>query len=117
VTFNSSIANPNSKTLGSGTSGSVVCISVSLTSLTPCRGKSSNLGRFPNKGRCNISYQEVLRTLLKNANDQAHEALLCNQSINGQLLRTSVLTLFWCSAKFCLSLNCDLLAGEGKIFL
>jgi len=43
-------------------------------------------------GRCIISYQEVLRSLLKNVNDQAHEAVLCNQSIKGQLLSTSVLT-------------------------
>ena len=43
-------------------------------------------------GRCIISYQEVLHSLLKNVNDQAHEAVPCNQSINGQLLRTSVLT-------------------------
>jgi hypothetical protein len=42
-------------------------------------------------GRCIISYQEVLHSLLKNVNDQAYEAVLCNQSINGQLLRTSVL--------------------------
>jgi hypothetical protein len=55
-------------------------------------GKSPNVGRFPDMGRCIISYQEVLRFLLKNVNDEAHEALLCNQSINGQLLRTSVLT-------------------------
>jgi len=42
-------------------------------------------------GRCIISYQ-VLRCLRKNVNDQAHEAVLCNQNINCQLLRTSVLT-------------------------
>ena len=46
-------------------------------------------------GRCIVSYQEVLRSLLKNVN-QADEALLCNHSINGQLLRTSVL-----SGRFC----------------
>jgi len=51
-----------------------------------------NRGKSPNMGRCIFSYQEVLRSLLKNENDQAHEAVLCNQSINGQLLRTSVLT-------------------------
>jgi len=45
---------------------------------------------------CIISYQEVLRSLLKNVNDQAHEAVLRNQSINGQLLRTSVLTWRLC---------------------
>ena len=43
-------------------------------------------------GRCIISYQEVLHSLLKNVNDQAYEAVLFNQSINGQLLRNSVLT-------------------------
>ena len=48
------------------------------------------MGRFPNTGRCIISYQEVLRSLLKNVNHQADEAVLCNHSINGQLLETSV---------------------------
>jgi hypothetical protein len=43
-------------------------------------------------GRCIISYQEMLSSLLKNANHQADEAVLCNHSIDGQLLRTSVLT-------------------------
>ena len=43
-------------------------------------------------GRCIISYQEVLRSLLKNVNHQADEVLLCNHGINGQLLGTSVLT-------------------------
>ena len=42
--------------------------------------------------RCIISYQEVLRSLLKNVNHQADEALLCNHSMNDQLLRNSVLT-------------------------
>ena len=56
------------------------------------RGKSPNMGRFTNMGRCIISYQEVLHSLLKNVSDQAHEAVLFNQTINGQLLRTSVLT-------------------------
>ena len=37
-------------------------------------------------GRCIISYQEVLRSLLKNVNHQADEAILSNHSINGQLL-------------------------------
>ena len=49
-------------------------------------------------GRCIISYQELLHSLLKNVNDQAHEAVLFNQSINGQLLRTSVLTGRLCSS-------------------
>jgi hypothetical protein len=50
-------------------------------------------------GRCIISYQDVLHSLLKNVNDQEHEAVLFNQSINSQLLtydlwllRNSVLT-------------------------
>jgi len=34
-------------------------------------------------GKCIISYQEVLHSLLKNINDQAHEDVLCNRSING----------------------------------
>jgi hypothetical protein len=51
-----------------------------------CRGK------WPNMGRCIISYQEVLSSLVKNVNHQADEALLCNYSISGQLLRTSVLS-------------------------
>jgi len=50
------------------------------------------MGSFPNLGMCIISYQEVLRCLLKNVNDQAHEAIFCNHSINGQLLRASVLS-------------------------
>jgi hypothetical protein len=47
-------------------------------------------------GRCIISYQEVLSSLVKNVNRQADEALLCNHSISGQLLRTSVV-----SGRFC----------------
>ena len=43
-------------------------------------------------GRCIISYQEVLSYLLKNVNHQADEAVLCNHSINGQFLRSSVMT-------------------------
>ena len=50
------------------------------------------MGRFPNMGRCIISYQEVLRSLLKNVKHQADMAILGNHNINGQLLRTSVLT-------------------------
>ena len=49
-------------------------------------------GKSPNMGRCIISYQEVLSSLLKNVNHQADEAVLCNHSINGQFLWTSVLT-------------------------
>jgi len=40
--------------------------------------------------RCIILYQEALRSLLKNINHQARETVLCNHSINGQLLTTSV---------------------------
>ena len=47
-------------------------------------------------GRCIILYHEVLQFLLKNVNDQAHEAVLCYQSKNGQLLRTLVLTRRLC---------------------
>jgi hypothetical protein len=50
------------------------------------------MGRFPNNGRRIISYQEALRSLLKNAKHQAHEAARYNHSTNGQLLRTSVLS-------------------------
>jgi len=32
------------------------------------KGKSPIMGRFPNMGRCIISYQEVLRSVLKNVN-------------------------------------------------
>jgi len=81
--------------------------------VTHCRGKS------PNMGRCIVSYQEVLHTLLKNENNQAHEAVCCNRSINGPLLRTSVLTGRLCFGalwRFCLSLNCDSWAVKGKLF-
>jgi len=47
-------------------------------------------------GRSIISYQEVLRCLLKNVNDQAHEAPLCNQIIIGQLLRSFSTDLRFC---------------------
>ena len=60
------------------------------------RGKSPNVGRFPNTGRCIISYQEMLSSLLRNVNRQADEAGPCNHSINGQLLRTFVLTGLLC---------------------
>jgi hypothetical protein len=49
-------------------------------------------------GRCIIPYQEMLSPLLKNVNHQEDEAVLCNHSINGQLLRTYVLT-----GRFCFS--------------
>jgi len=49
------------------------------------------MGRFPNMGRCIVSYQEVLSSLLRNVNHQEDEAGPCKHSINGQLLRTSVL--------------------------
>ena len=54
-------------------------------------GKSPIMVRFPTLGKCIISYQEVLCSLLKNVNHQADEAVLCNHSINRQLLRISVL--------------------------
>jgi hypothetical protein len=56
-----------------------------------CKGKSPIMRRFPNMGRCIISYQEVLRSEVKNVNHQADEAILSIHSINGQFLRTSVL--------------------------
>jgi len=76
-------------------------------------------GKSPNMGRCIISYQDVLSSLLKNVNYQADEAGPCNHSISGQLLRTSVLTGRLCFGalwNFCLSLNCDSWAAEGKLF-
>ena len=78
-----------------------------------CRGMS------PNMGRCIFSYQVVLRCLLRNINDQAQGAVLCNQSINGQLLRTSVMIGRFCFGalwNFCISVNCDSWAVEGKFF-
>jgi ribosomal protein L15 len=54
-------------------------------------GKLPIMGRFPKMGRCIISYQEVLCSLL-NVNHQEDEAILSNHSINSQLLRTLVLT-------------------------
>ena len=76
-------------------------------------------GNSPVMGRCIISYQEVLRSLLKNVNHRVDEAVPCNHSTNGQLLRTSVLTGRFCFGalwNFCLSLNCDSWAVEGKLF-
>jgi len=70
---------------------SIYCTALTGSSNQTDRGKSPNMGRCPNKGRCIISYQELLCSLLKNVNHQADEAVLCNHSINGQLLRTSVL--------------------------
>ena len=67
-----------------------------IASFLHSRGKSPNMGRFPNLGRCIISYQEALHSLLKNVNHQAHEVVLCTHSINGQLLRTSVLSWHLC---------------------
>ena len=69
--------------------------------------------------RCIISYQESLCSLLKNVNHQAHASILCNHSINGQLLWTSVLSAHLCFGalwNFCLSLSCDSWAIEGKLF-
>jgi hypothetical protein len=42
-------------------------------------------------GKRIISYQEVLRSLLKDVNQQTDEAIFSNHSINGQVLKTSVL--------------------------
>jgi hypothetical protein len=53
-------------------------------------GKSPIMGKFPNMGRCIISYQEVLRSVLKNVNLQAGEVIKCDHRINGQSLKTSV---------------------------
>jgi hypothetical protein len=77
------------------------------------------MGRFPNMGRCIISYQEVLSSLLKNVNRQADEAGPCIHSTNGQLLRTSVLTgrvCFGALWNLCLSLNRDSWVVEGKLY-
>jgi hypothetical protein len=35
-----------------------------------CRGMTPIMGRFPDMGRCIISYQEVLHSVLKNINDK-----------------------------------------------
>jgi hypothetical protein len=40
----------------------------SAFSVWACRGKSPIMGRFPNMGMCFISYQEVLRSVLRNVN-------------------------------------------------
>jgi len=66
------------------------------------------MGRFHNKCRCIISYQEVLRSLLKNLNHQADESILSNNSINhrsllvAQDVDTEWASLFWCAVKFLL---------------
>jgi len=44
-------------------------------------------------GKCVISYQEVLRSKRKNVNHSADEVTNCNHIINGQLLKTLVLSL------------------------
>jgi hypothetical protein len=82
------------------------------------RGKSPIMGRFPNMGRCIISHQEVLCSLHKNVNHQTDDTVLSNHCINGQLLRTLVLTGHLCFGalwNFCLSLNCDSCSLEGKL--
>jgi hypothetical protein len=68
------------------------------------REKTPIMEKFPNMGRCIISYQEVLRSELKNVNHYADEVINCNHIINGQLLKTSLLTRcqFWCAVKFLL---------------
>jgi hypothetical protein len=55
-------------------------------------GNSPIMRRFPDMGRCIISYQEVLRPELKNVYHLADEVINCNYIINGQLLKTSLLT-------------------------
>jgi hypothetical protein len=50
------------------------------------------MGRFPNLGKCIISYQVVLRSVLKNVNHEADVVIDCNRITNGQLLKTSVLS-------------------------
>jgi len=57
----------------------------------PCRGKS------PNMGRCIISYQEALLSVLNNVNHQAREAVLCNHSIKD--FGTDWASLYWCTVK------------------
>jgi hypothetical protein len=77
------------------------------------------MGRFPNMGKCIISYQEVLRSEVKNVSHPADEAVLSNHSTNGQLLRTSVRTgpvCFGALWNCCLTLNCNSWAVEGKLF-
>lgn len=56
------------------------------------RGKSSTMGRFPNLGKCSISHQDVLCSVLKNVNHLAVEFILFNHITNGQFLKISVLT-------------------------
>jgi hypothetical protein len=47
-----------------------ICLKINTrTQIEGDREKSPIMGRFPNMGRCIISYQEVLRPLLKNVND------------------------------------------------
>jgi hypothetical protein len=76
------------------------------------------MGKFPNLGRCIISHQEVLRSVLKNVNHQADEVISFNHRINGQLLKTP----YWlgvCSGalwNFCLSLNCDSWPVKNNLF-
>jgi hypothetical protein len=40
------------------------------------KSEATDRGKWPNMGRCIISYQEVLSSLVKNVNHQADEALL-----------------------------------------
>ena len=83
------------------------------------KNANTRRGKSPNMGRCIISYQEVLSSLLKNVNHQADEFVFCNNYINGQLPRISVLTERLCFGalwNFRLSLNCDSWGVEGKLF-
>jgi hypothetical protein len=66
-------------------------------------------GRFPNKEKCIISYQEVLRSVLKNVNHQADD-INCNHIIKGQLFKNSELNgclYFGALWNFFVSLNSD----------
>ena len=58
-----------------------------LLSVIECRGTLSIMGRFPSLGKSIISYQELLRSALKNVNQYAVEVILCNHIINGQLFK------------------------------
>jgi len=76
-------------------------------------------GKPPHMGRCIISYQEMMRSLLKNVYHKADEAVLCNHSTYRLLLWISVPTGRLCFGplwNFCLLLNCESWAIEGTLF-
>jgi hypothetical protein len=69
-------------------------------------------------GKWIISYQKVLRTVIKNVNHKTVEVINCNHNINGQLLKTSFLKKCLCFGaqwNFCLTLNCDSWEVEVKL--